>query len=236
LAQVSRRLRGAAACDVPSFIPDSLLDVRNRSGFSRSSHGYSFVSGGCVENQKNLGCLAATDPWAFVRTWMLLPASVKSPSFRRQCVQDLALQEMAWHPEVVVSLRLLLPRSFRYRNRALEKRAVWYANLAALSFLLDRGEDAMHVDDENGALLRLALSTLGFEHPETTVVDVVRTLLDRGADPSRHDLWGIRLCLHMGFWELAALLCERAPPWLSSLGRQELKVLKDHAPIFFVFP
>lgn len=234
LASVAKRTHALAGKDAAHVIPDTVLDVRGREGFARSPHGYWFALGGPVEVASDLGGLAsdlggvaACDPWTFVQRWALLPRAIKTPAFRVACLDALAVQSRAWHADVVVSLRALLPRSVSVFRSALAKRAVWYAHLDALAFLLDDGR--MGVDDDNGALLRLALSTLGFEHPESTVAAVVGNLLARGADATRHDFWGVRLCLHMGFYDVAALLCEHCTVHLEAADRRRLAdVLRHH--------
>lgn len=238
-AQVCKKLKPIAELDVRSFLPDTVLDVRGIPGFQRSRNNYAYVPGylGLEEcGESNLGLMAAQDPWTFVRVWMRLSREIKTLEFRRQCVETLSLQSVAWHADVVVALRVLLPKSVPIFSNALVKRAVWYAHLDAVAFLLDRGP--MQADDENGALFRLALSTLGFEHSEAKVCGVVRELLRRGADPTRHDFWGIRLCLHMAFYDLTSLLCQHAVQWLGPADQIKLsRLVRDHVHFLsnFVF-
>lgn len=224
LATCCRRTHAVACLDVPVYVyvPDTILDVRGQTGFDCSPHGYWHVFKSESESETttkhstaavcpcDLASMAATQPWTFVRTWMSMPHSVKTLAFRKACVQALALQSVEWHADALASLKILLSHSDVTPSNVLVKRAVWNANLDALQFLLDRG--VMKVDDENGALLRLALSTLERGHVEDKVVKVAKYLLLNGADPSRHDCWAIRMCVFLGFHDLARILCFHSGP------------------------
>lgn len=216
LAQTCRRWRRIAAVDVsPVLLGFHFHD--SHPGFFTSPNGYAT----CIpepndEDPYRLGVLATTDPFAFVRQWLAIPNQKKSAAYRSECVSAMVLQATAWHADVMASLKLLLtcrhrdcpclcPRVLAANAYQLLRRAVWYGRDDIVCYLLDLGN--IHPDVHGGSALRLALGTLGFEHSEDKVAHMVYELLRRGADPLRHNLWSIRLCLQRNFFVVAALLC-----------------------------
>lgn len=217
LAQANRRCHAVARLDASPVVFDAILDVRDREGFRQSPNGYwhplplpSFDM-----NPQHLGMMAATDPWAFVKRWMTIPKEIKSLEFRQDCVDGFTLHTTAWNPDVVAALTVMLrcmhpdcnvlcARLLSTSAHQLLRRAVWYGRKDVLCFLLDKGN--MDADVGEGAPLRLTIGTLGYEHTEDEVAEIVYELLERGADPLRNNLWGIRLCLQRNFYVVAALL------------------------------
>lgn len=234
MAQVNRSLNAVACLDTCNpVIFDKILDVRGQPGFHQTRNGY-WELDVLHEKQKHeknpqkLGALAASDPWKFVKVWLSLQN--KTQDFRRQCVQNLCLQ--VWDPEVLVSMKVLLSCSHEEcglmchgiltsSSRQLLRRAVWYGRKEIVTYMLDEGGIDADVDD--GTPLRLALSTIGYEHTEDEVADVVHELLLRGANPTLHGLWGIRLCLHLQYYVVGSLMCTYAMKW--SHGQRLLEEL-----------
>jgi hypothetical protein len=209
-----------------------------------------------------LGVLAATDPYSFIREWVAVPVSRKDVEFKNTCVAATVTHTTAWHNDVKVAFQIILrcchkecPRLclqvIAANGYQLVRRAVWYGRDDVLCFLLDKGR--IPADVSGGTALRLALGTLGYEHSEDRVAKMVYELLKRGADPLRHNLWGIRLCLQRNFFVVAALLCMYASKEgvlhqrmhdlvheLYTQGSLEqaflVKTAMDEAPGFFCFP
>lgn len=225
LAQVNHKCCAIACLDARAVVYDSLLNVNGQPGFHKTAHGYWSVSflDTLVDvdlQPKKWGCLAATEPWTFVQRWLCLPKDLKSEEFRRQCVHDVSLQ--IWHRDVLVSMKVLLTcnhdecgrlcsRLLSSTDKILLRRAVWYGKTDIVSCLLDEG--CIDADADYGMALRLALSTLGYENTEENVAELVHELLKRGANPIRHGLWGIRLCLHLHFHIVGSLMCVYAMKW-----------------------
>jgi len=206
LAQVNRKARDACRLDVAPVLFDTILNVRRRQGFQQSPHGYWYVSGKRPDHPAHpheLGCLAATHPWAFVKAWLHIPREVKTFEFRRQCIQSLSLH--AWHPDLVVALKVLRTGKATGFDKQLLRRAVWYVRTDVMCYLLDHGN--IQADADNGAALVLALSRLGSDPTETKMAALIHELLRRGANPTRHNLWGIRMCLQINFHIVASLMC-----------------------------
>lgn len=236
MAQVSRMshvLAGLDVCRPRPVIFDGILNVHGQPGFHKTRNGYwelvEFLP--CTPTTpQELGALAASDPWYFVKVWLSMSRDVKTREFRRQCVHSFCLE--VWDPRVLVSMKLLLSCSHEdcgllchgmltSSNRQLLRRAVWYGKRDIVSYMLDEG--GIDADVDNGTPLRLALSTLGYEHTEDEVVDVVHELLLRGANPTLHGLWGIRLCLHLQYYVVGSLMCTYAMKW--SHGQRLLEEL-----------
>ena len=217
LALVNRSMHNACRRDVDAVVFDTLLDVRGREGFQQSRNGYWYVPVPVPPppdkqhppHPYELGQLAATHPWEFARTWVRLPSSAKSFEFRRQCIRSLSLH--VWHAEVLVAVKVLKAHRPRAPDRQLFRRAVWYGCKEVVCFLMD--DDKMPVDADDGAALSLALSTLGHDRSEAQVADLVQELLKRGANPTRHNLWGIRVCLQLDYHVVASLMCTYAMNW-----------------------
>ena len=244
VAQVCHSWHALARLDACPVIFDKILNVQDQTGFCRTRNGYwelvDRVSP-CFRHPSELGMLAANDPWTFVRTWLsMMPSSsswssstgIKSRDFRRQCVQSLCLQ--VWGPDVLVSIKVMLScchdecgllcrRLLKSGSHQLFRRAVWYGKKDIVIYMLDEG--GVDADADSGTPLRLALSTLGYENSEDEVADVVHELLLRGANPARHGLWGIRLCLHLRFYVIGSLMCTYAMKW--SYGRNMLELFLE---------
>jgi hypothetical protein len=109
-----------------------------------------------------------------------------------------------WHEEVLLTIKVLRSRRPRAPDRQLLRRAIWHCRTEVVCHLLDGG---MSVDASDGAALSLALSTLGHNRPEEQVADLVLELLMRGANPTRHNFWGLRVSLHLNYQVVAGLLC-----------------------------
>jgi hypothetical protein len=220
LAQVNRKARNACQLDVAPVVFDAILDVRHHEGFRQSRNGYWYVPAGKRPDQpthpQEMGCLAAAHPWAFVQAWLHIPREVKTSEFRRQCIQSLSLQE--WHADVVVAMKILRAGNASRSDKQLLRRAVWYVRKDVVCYLMDYGN--VPADGDNGAALVLALSTLGSDPSEMQVAALIHELLQRGANPTRHNLWGIRMCLQMNFHIVASLMCVYAMRW--NEGRQLL--------------
>ncbi len=215
LAQTSRRWLSVARIDASPVVLG--VDLREAPGFWRSPNGY--VT--CVPEANDgdpyrLGVLAATAPFAFIRQWVAVPMSRKDMGFKCDCLAATVTQTTAWHEDVKVAFHIVLTcrhvgcpglcvRLLAANGYQLVRRAVWYGRDDVLCFLLDEGH--IPADFNGGTALRLALGTLGYEHSEDRVAKLVYELLKRGADPLRHNLWGIRLCLQRNFFVVAALLC-----------------------------
>lgn len=205
LAQVNRTTRQACRRDVDHVILDDIVDVRGKIGFSKSPSGYWHAPEplpGVKPHPLELGCLGATDPYAFLRAWLHISAYTKCNDFRRQCIQSMALHH--WHEEIMLTIKILRSRRPRAPDRQLLRRALWYCRTEVACHLLDCG---MAVDASDGAALSLALSTLGHNRPEEQVAELVLQLLIRGANPTRHNFWGLRVSLHLNYHVVAGLLC-----------------------------
>lgn len=237
MAQVNRSLHTLARLDTRGpVIFDRILDVRGQPGFRKTRNGYwelepeNLVEVNSVSAVGALAALAASDPWKFVKVWLRMSRNVKTREFRCQCVYSLCLQ--VWDPQVLVSMKMLLSCSHEdcgllchgmltSSSRQLLRRAVWYGKKDIVTYMLDEG--GLDADVDDGTPLRLALSTLGYEHTEDEVVDVVHELLLRGANPTLHGLWGIRLCLHLQYYVVGSLMCTYAMKW--SHGQRLLEEL-----------
>lgn len=212
LAQVNRKAREACRLDVAPVLFDTILDVRHHEGFRQSPNGYWYVPGKRPDqpaHPQELGCLAAAHPWTFVKAWVHIPREVKTSEFRKQCIQSLSLQE--WHADVVVALKVLRAGRVAGSDKQLLRRAVWYIRTDVVCYLMDQGN--VPADGDNGAALVLALSALGTDSSEIQVAALIHELLKRGAVPTRHNLWGIRMCLQMNFHIVASLMCVYAMRW-----------------------
>lgn len=264
LAQTSRRWKLVAAIDGSPVILEVCL--RGVPGFSRTPNGY-VTCVPCMNDGDpcRLGVLAATDPYLFVRQWVAVPMVRKDAEFRHDCISATVAHTTAWHADIAIAFQIILTcrhkgcprlclRIIAANGYQLVRRAVWYGRDDVLCFLLDEGR--IPADVSGGTALRLALGTLGYEHSEDRVAKIVYELLERGADPLRHNLWGIRLCLQRNFFVVAALLCVYASKGgeggvvhermlalvheLYTKGSLEqaflVKTSMDEAPAFFCMP
>lgn len=208
LAQVNCIAREACGCDVDHILSDD-IDVCDKRGFQRSPNGYWHASDpppGINPHPIELGYLAATAPYSFLRSWLHVPLCIKTRDFRRQCIESLSLH--VWHEEVLLSIKVLRSHRPRSPDKQLLRRALWYCRTEVVCHLLDGSN--MSVDASDGAALSLALSTLGHDRPEGQVADLVLQLLIRGANPTRHNFWSLRVSLHLNYYVVAGLLCAYA--------------------------
>jgi len=204
-AQVNCSAHKACGRDVDHVLMDD-IDVRGKHGFQRSPNGYWHAPElpvGVKFHPIELGYLGAIDPYTFLRSWLHVPSSIKTRDFRRQCMQSLSLH--GWHEEVLLSIQVLRSHRPRSPDKYLFRRAIWHCRTEVVCHLLDGS--SMTVDANDGAALSLALSTLGHDRPEGQVADLVLQLLIRGANPMRHNFWGLRVSLHLNYHVVAGLLC-----------------------------
>lgn len=260
LAQTCHRWNVIAGVDVcPVVLSDFMKSV---TGLTRSPHGYLTCESEPNDGDpRRLGSLGATDPSTFIKQWLFLPSFHKNAEFRHTCISAIVESTTSWPADIVLVLRICL--ACRHKECAgrckrlvaanayqLLRRAVWYGREDVVRFLLDDCKIAADVN--GGTALRLALGTLGYEHSEDRVARIVYELLERGADPLRHNLWGIRLCLQRNFLVVAVLLCVYAAKRdvahdrlrglvheLYTQGNLEqaylVKTALDEAPHFFCF-
>lgn len=264
LSQTCRRWNLVARIDVVSPVLLVFLG-KHIPGFTQSPNGYWTCA---LESNDGdpvrLGVLAATDPYAFIKQWLAVPLSHKNTEYRHTCMTATVMNTpptTPWHADIIVAFRAILscqhPHCFNLCHFVVTanayqvlRRAVWYGREDVVCFLLDEG--GVSADVNGGTALRLALGTLGYEHSEEKVARIVYELLDRGADPVRHNMWGIRLCLQRNFFVVAALLCiyaarldahpERMQNLIQELYTQGdleqaflVKTSLDEAPGFFSF-
>ena len=204
LAQVNGTTRQACMRDVDHVFFDGMADVMNKTGFQKSLNGYWYAPApppGMRLHPQELGRLGAKDPYTFITAWLHIANYTKSNDFRRQCIQSMALEN--WHEEVLLTIKVIRSRRPRAPNKQLLLRAIWYCRTEVVCYLLDSG---MSVDANDGAALSLALSTLSHNRPEQQVADLVLEMLKRGANPTRHDFWGLRVSLRLNAQIVSGLL------------------------------
>lgn len=220
LSRVSRLFHACCGLDVPHVLPQHILSVDGRVGFRQSRNGYRYVDPipPIIECPSRLGALASSDPWSFVRQWLILSSPCKDIILRQHVLACMSVESSSWSSDVGMSL-YVLTRKHSLNVDSILKQAAWRCRGDVLKCLL--GTCSVNVDFEDGTLLRLVLCTLGHENSEDAVVDFLYDLLEAGADASRHNSWAIRLCLTYDFYVAATLLCI-----YTEMSRLEL-LLKD---------
>lgn len=208
VSTVCRVWHECCGIDVPHVLLEHILSVDGQDGFRTSRNGYKYVHPiptpmACPHR---LGALASSDPWSFVRQWLVLPWACKDDILGRHVLAWLSIYSSTWSEDVAVSFFLLTrtPRVLHVESSL--KQAAWRCRRDVLRCLLHT-PGAVDVDFDDGTLLRLALCTLGHENSEDTVVEFLDEVLQAGADTTRHNSWAIRLCLYNGYYVAATLLC-----------------------------